>query len=127
MEQVFEPTAERYWSAVGSTIDERGTHEYGPTTDAEWTALRDAATTIAEAGNLLLIDGRQVDRGDWVKFAREMIQAASEARDAAAGHDRKKVFDAGAALYDKCTQCHARYLVPMYPVPVTTQNPRIPE
>jgi hypothetical protein len=127
MEEVFEPAADRYWSAVGSTTDKNGTREYAPRTVAEWTAVRDAATTVAEAGNLLLIDGRTVDRQDWVKFAQEMIRAASRARDAAAAHDRQRVFDAGAELYDSCTQCHTKYLVPMYPVPVTSQPPRTPD
>ncbi len=108
-------------------MDSNGTREYGPKTDREWTAIRDAATTVAEAGNLLLIEGRRVDDGDWVKFTQEMIRAASLARDAAAAHDRQRVFDTGAELYDKCTQCHAKYLVPMYPVPVTTQPPRTPD
>ncbi|MBM4193022.1 MAG: hypothetical protein FJ202_01405 [Gemmatimonadetes bacterium] len=126
MEEVFETAADRYWTAVGSTTDKTGTHEHAPKTDAEWTAVRDAATTIAEAGNLLLIEDRRVDDGDWVKFTREMIQAASLARDAAAARDRQRIFDTGADLYDRCTQCHAKYLAPLYPVSATTKPPRTP-
>lgn len=127
MEEVFEPAADRYWSSVGSTMDKTGTREYSPKTDREWTAVRDAATTVAEAGNLLLIEGRRADDVNWVTFATEMIQAASLARDAAAARDRQGVFDRGAELYDKCTQCHAMYLAPMYPVPVTTNPARTPD
>lgn len=127
MEEVFEPAADRYWSSVGSTMDKAGTREYSPKTNKEWTAVRDAATTVAEAGNLLLIEGRRADDVDWVKFAKEMIQAASLARDAAAARDPRGVFDRGAELYDTCTQCHAMYLVPMYPVPVTTNPARTPD
>jgi hypothetical protein len=127
MEEVFEPAADRYWTSVGSTTDRDGTREYAPKTDAEWIAVRDAATTVAEAGNLLLIEARAAGRADWVRFAQEMIRAASIARDAAAARDTKRVFDAGAELYDRCTDCHARYLAPMYPVPVTAQPPRTPD
>ena len=127
MDEVFEPAADRYWTSVGSTTDRNGTREFAPKTDAEWTAVRDAATTVAEAGNLLLIAERANGRQDWIRFAREMIQAASQARDAAAARDPKRVFDTGAELYDKCTQCHAQYLAPMYPVPVTSQPPRTPD
>lgn len=117
MEEVFEPTADRYWTAVGSTTDKNGTVEHAPRTPAEWTAVRDAATVLAEAGNLLLMDGRAVDRGDWATYTKEMITMASRARDAAAAHDKQRVFDAGAALYDACTQCHTKYMVPLYPLP----------
>ena len=36
---------------------------------------------------------------------------ADKAARAAEARDRKAVFDAGAEVYDACTQCHAKYAV----------------
>ena len=49
-------------------------------------------------------------------LAQALIKAALVARDAAIARDPKRVFDAGAEVYDRCTDCHAQYLVPLYPL-----------
>jgi hypothetical protein len=121
MWELFEPTADHYWQAVGWIEDKNGVKEIVPRTPAEWDAVRNAATTVAEAGNLLLMKERAVGRADWISYTQALIKAAIVARDAAIARDPKRVFDAGADLYDRCTDCHAQYLVPLYPL---TMKPR---
>jgi hypothetical protein len=38
-----------------------------PKNDREWNALRATALTLAESGNLLMMDKRARDQGDWIK------------------------------------------------------------
>ena len=120
MDEVFEPAADQYWSAVGSTTDKNGTVDHSPKTDEEWAAVRNQATVLAEAANLMMLEGRAVDRGEWLTLAKAMSTTAARARDAAIAHDRTRVFDTGAELYDSCVNCHAKYMVQKYPMPDVT-------
>ena len=80
MAEVLEPAANVYWEAVGSTTDARGTVEKVPKTDAEWTALRDAATIVAESGNLLMLDARARNHDEWMTLSRGLIDVGVRAR-----------------------------------------------
>ena len=113
MSDVIEPAADRYWDAVGSVSDKNGVTEHAPRTDEEWTAVRASATVVAESGNLLMMAPRALDRGEWMALARAMVTAGVRARAAAEARDTKRVFDAGADLYETCSGCHAKYLVPV--------------
>ena len=110
MAEVLEPAANVYWEAVGTTVDKRGTVEHVPKSDAEWAAVRNAATVIAESGNLMLITPRALDRDDWTRLARALVDVGERARRAAGSHDRAAVFDAGAEVYQACVNCHVRYM-----------------
>lgn len=111
MASILEPAAEVYWDAVGTVIDEKGTHEFAPTTEEEWAAVRNSAFVIAEAGNLLMMPGRLRDTGEWARLSRAMMDAGRLAIKAAEAKDKVAVFDVGAQLYDSCTNCHAKYAV----------------
>ncbi len=111
MAEVIEPAADTYWDAVGSTSDKNGITEHAPRTDEEWTAVRNSATTVAEAGNLLMMSPRALNQGEWMTLARGMVEAGVKAREAAQAHDVQKVFDAGADLYESCVKCHSVYVV----------------
>ena len=113
MSDVIEPAADRYWDAVGSVSDKNGVTEHAPRTDEEWAAVRASATVVAESGNLLMMEPRALDRGEWMALARAMVTAGVRARAAAEARDTKRVFDAGADLYETCSGCHAKYLVPV--------------
>lgn len=117
MDEVFEQAADEYWNAVGSTTDKNGTVDHAPKNDEEWAAVRNQATILTEAANLLMMDGRALNRGEWMTLSKAMSRAASRARDAAAAHDRTRVFDVGAELYDSCVNCHSKYMVQKYPMP----------
>ena len=73
MLDVIEPAADTYWSSVGTVMDENGTEEISPTTTAEWAAVRQAATIIAESGNLLLMPGRTQEDGQWTELSQALI------------------------------------------------------
>ena len=111
MAEVLEPAANVYWEAVGSTTDARGTVEKAPKTDAQWNAVRDAATIVAESGNLLMLDERARNHDEWMTLARGLIDVGVRARAAAEKHDTKAVFDMGADVYEACVSCHRIYMV----------------
>src|SRR5262249_10903834 len=46
------------WNAVGTVVDEQGFHDALPKTDQEWLDVRHAAVRMIEAGNLLMMPGR---------------------------------------------------------------------
>lgn len=109
MISVLEPAAEVYWDAVGEILDEDGVHEIRPSGDEEWAAIRNAAFVIAESGNLLMMNGRARDRGEWMAMSQAMIESGREALRAADARNSAAVFDAGAEVYYVCSECHAKY------------------
>jgi hypothetical protein len=111
MNWIMEPSADVVWDAVGTVYTEAGEESLQPETDEEWTAVRDAAATVAEAANLLLTPGRLRDRDDWVKHAHRLTEAAKEALDAAEAKDVDALFTAGGDMYIVCTECHMQYAI----------------
>jgi hypothetical protein len=111
MTGVLEPAADTYWDAVGTVIDEKGTHETAPSTDEEWAAVWRAALVVAESGNLLMVEGRARDRKEWMTLSRALVTVGKQAVAAAAARDPKAVFDVGGQLFEACTACHASYVV----------------
>ena len=111
MNSVLEPAAELYWDAVGYILDGNGVREIQPNNAAEWEEVRSAAFIIAESGNLLLMDGRARDRGDWTALSEALIETGQQAIKAADLRDASAVFDAGAEVYYACANCHAKYAV----------------
>ncbi len=109
MISVLEPAAEVYWDAVGEILDENGVHEIRPSTDEEWDAVRNAAFVMAESGNLLMMNGRARDRGEWTAISQAMIESGREALRAAEARNTAAIFDAGAEVYYVCSECHAKY------------------
>ena len=81
-----------------------------PKSDKEWKLVQDSALTLAEAGNLLMIPGRAKDRADWMKYAKSLSDAGSEAFKAANKKDAKSLEDIGNKIDDVCETCHAKYL-----------------
>ena len=111
MDEIVEPAANVYWEAVGSVTDSRGTREIAPKTDSQWVAVRNAATVVAESGNLMMLNERARNQDEWMNLARALIEVSEKARVAAEKHDTKGVFDVGADMYQACVNCHAIYLV----------------
>lgn len=109
MVSVMEPAAEAYWDGVGEVLTEEGVHQFRPLTEEDWTSLRNAAFVLAESGNLMMMDGRARDRGDWMDHSRKMVEAGRLALDAVDRRNPDAVFDAGAEVYYACRDCHARY------------------
>lgn len=111
MASVLEPAAEVYWDAVGTVVDERGTHEFSPQSQEEWDAVVAGAFVVAESGNLLMMAPRARDAGDWMAMSRKLVEVGQRAIQAAEARNKGAVFDAGAEVYDACTACHAKYAV----------------
>lgn len=109
MSAMVVPAANAIYEAVGTSISAAGVKEWSPQTDAEWTAVADSAVMLIEAGNLLLLGNRAVDRGDWVTMSRAMMQAAHAVQDAAAKKSVDGVFAAGDDITMACDNCHAKY------------------
>ncbi len=109
MLSVIEPAAEVYWDAVGVIMDMEGTYEISPRSSEEWEAVENAAFVLAESGNLLLLEERAQDRGNWVAISRAMIDIGKRAIEAAQARDPEAVFEVGGDIYLVCTGCHAVY------------------
>lgn len=111
MRHIINPAAETYWAHSGEVDDEKGANDRVPTAQAEWNINIDTAAQIAEAGNLLMMDGRARDPGGpWLKYAQALNAAGIAGMAAATAHDHDKTNDAGSAMYDACFQCHGRYI-----------------
>ena len=87
--------------------------EIEPKTDEEWTAVRNSAYVVAEAGNLLMMTGRAKDEADWMRLSQALVDVGQRAIKAAESKNKAAVFDAGAEVYDACVACHAKYALPV--------------
>ena len=89
----------------------------GPKDEAEWAAVRRAAVTLAESGNLLLLQGRARDRGAWMKDAKMLVDAGAAAYKAAQAKDPKALAAIAEPLDASCTACHKQYRPNVFPPP----------
>jgi len=80
-----------------------------PSNDAEWNALSNQALMVAESGNLLLMPGRAIDKGNWVKDTKLMIDAGAAAFKASRAKNIEGVRAVNDALYESCVTCHMHY------------------
>ena|SRR5881227_2063641 len=74
MNDILDPAADDVWGASGWIETKDGVVQRGPQNNEEWTAVRNRAMTVAEAGNLLMIVPRAKDGGQWMTFARARRQ-----------------------------------------------------
>jgi hypothetical protein len=110
MDAVTDPAADVIWGSVGTIITAEGTEERSPKTEEEWTAVRNAAVTVAESGNLLSMPGRAKDEAEWAKETQALTEVAVRLIKAADAHDKNAIFDLGAEMYGVCTSCHQQYV-----------------
>ena len=108
---VLEPAADVIWDSAGFILTEEGEVDLQPTTQEGWDKVRDAATVVAEAGNLLMMPGYRADEGDWVEYSTGLTQAALQARAAAEAKDADALFETGGYVYNVCRACHNRYII----------------
>jgi hypothetical protein len=142
MEGQVEPSSKFIWDAVSTENTAKGPVDHQPKTDADWKAVRLNALQLAEAANLLVMEGRRVahegqtlrdkpgptdylperaqqeidaNRATFVAFARALQDTAMAA---AASADKRSVdalLDAGGAIDEACEQCHKRFWYPEAP------------
>ena len=106
---IVAPAASVIYDSVATTVSAAGVEEKMPRTDAEWTHVANNAAMLAEAGNLLVMEDRAVDDGDWVKISRDLTAAATRALKAAEDRSPDGIIDAGGAINETCDTCHAKY------------------
>ena len=106
---ITNPAAYVVYEAVGTKTTTKGIEEIAPKTDEEWAKVGSAAAAVVESGNLMLMGGRAIDKGDWVKMTHDMMEQGKAAMKAAEAKDKDKIVEAGGELNTTCDNCHARY------------------
>ena len=109
MKGIVGPAAAVVFESVSTTVTEAGREDKFPRTDAEWEAVGNSAIALAEAGNLLMMEGRAVDKGEWIKMSKAMIDAAKVALKATEAKSADDVLSSGDAVNMSCDNCHRRY------------------
>ena len=109
MAAITGPAAAAVYNSVGTVVSVDGIKETAPQNDEEWAALGNQAAALVESGNLLLVPGRAIDNGDWVKMTQDFIEKSKVAMKAADSKSTDAVLSAGSDLNVTCDNCHARY------------------
>jgi hypothetical protein len=106
---ITNPAAYVIYEAVGTKTTATGIEEIEPKTDEDWQKVGSAGAAVIESGNLMLMGGRAIDKGDWVKMTNDMIEQGKKAMAAAQAKDKDKIVEAGGELNTTCDNCHAKY------------------
>jgi hypothetical protein len=110
MDHVIDPAARVVWANAGYVITAKGEEELWPKTDEGWHAVENAAVTVAESSNLLLLPGRPRGGEDWTRFAHQLSDAGMAAARAAEAKDKEGLFKTGGQIYEACLACHREYV-----------------
>lgn len=110
MESVLDPNADIIWDSVKWITTAAGTEEFRPRTNEEWTAVKHAAITLTESGNLLMLVPRAQDAEEWMKASQALIESGQAALEAIEKKDADELFTVGGYIYNACTNCHAKYV-----------------
>jgi hypothetical protein len=88
-----------------------------PKNDKEWAVVQDSAIAISEAAALISMPGRllsngqkvPLDRADWVKFTKELVDAGAASYKAAQSKNQDVVTLSLDRLSNACDSCHEVY------------------
>ena len=149
MRSMIDPAADAVWDAVVIEATADGIVETRPETEGDWLRLRRHAVTLAEASNLLLIEGRRIaaresrselpgidlhpdaiqelvaeDWNAWVETARGLRATSRVVLDAVEARDVDALLEAGTELDLACENCHAVFWYPGFadPRPAASGN-----
>ena len=103
------PHAQVVWASSGTIYTAKGVEERKPKSADEWLAVEASATTLTEAGNLLMMEGRAKDNGRWMDRARALREAGDAVHKAAKAKDVEALFERGGDLFEACQGCHFDY------------------
>jgi len=109
MKGIVGPAANRVFDSVQVSVTIKGTEEKVPQTEEEWEAIGNDAAALIESGNLIMMGGRAVDKGDWMKMAHAMIDASQVVMRAAQAKSPDQILESGEALNASCDNCHTKY------------------
>lgn len=137
MRSMIDPAADAIWDAVVTDATADGIVEIRPETEGDWLRLRRHALTLAEAANLLAIEGRRIaapesrselpgidlhpdaieelvagDWGGWVAAAQGMRATGRAVLDAVEARDIDALLEVGTALDLACETCHSQFWYP---------------
>ena len=111
MDGIVSPAAQVVYDSVATVVDKDGIKETRPKNDREWANVAGNAAALIEASELLKMEGRAKDQGDWLMIATAMGTAAAETRAAAQKKDPEAILMAGEKLNNSCDNCHRKYQV----------------
>jgi hypothetical protein len=109
MSAIVSPTSNAIFQSVQTNVSDKGTEEIFPRSDEEWAALGAQAAALGEAGALIMMPGRAIDQGDWIKMSQAMIDAAKQTLAAVAKKSPDAVLESGEAVNTSCDACHEKY------------------
>ena len=109
MKGIVTPAAMVVFNSVSTTVSIRGTEETFPRNDEEWEAVGNSAAALIEAGNLLMLGSRAIDKEDWVKMSQALIESGKLALKATEDRSAEGVLAAGEQVNSSCDSCHRRY------------------
>ena len=129
--------ADVVWNSVKTVVTKKGTEDFRPKNDEEWAVVRHGAITLVEAPNLLIMEGRKVDkpggksenpgielepeqieakinadRATWIKLAHALQDEARNVLKAVDEKNADALIDAGSRLDEACENCHVTYWYP---------------
>jgi hypothetical protein len=110
MNGILAPAAKAVFASVGTIVSGAGVEERQPRTDEEWEAVENSAAALSEGGNLLLLGRRAVDKENWTKISRNLIDAGQVAMKAAQAKDPDALLASGEAINASCDNCHQGYM-----------------
>ena len=147
MRSIIDPSADAIWDAVVTEATASGIIETRPESQDDWSNLRRHALTLAEATNLLAIQGRRIaspesrselpgidlhpdaiqtlveeDWNSWVRLASELHDTSLVVLDAVDAQSIDALLAAGTELDLACENCHARYWYPGHGDPRPDNN-----
>ena len=88
-----------------------------PKNDKEWAVVQDSAIAISEAAALISMPGRLLSNGqkvplerpDWIKFTKELVDAGAASYKAAQSKNQDVVVVSLDRLSNACDSCHEVY------------------
>jgi len=144
----IDKAADFLWDSVGTESSPKGPVDKLPKNDKEWAAVREQAVLLAEASNLLMMEGRVVahpgqklenppgegdltpeqslaainaDRATFVGFARALQATAASALKATEARDVDALLEAGGQIDEACEACHKKFWYPGAPTAPGTE------
>jgi len=109
MQGIMQPSALAVFNSVGTIITAAGVEEREPKTDEEWAVVGSHAAAMIESANLLRMDGRAIDQGDWMKWSQTLIDTTKVALKGIEAKDKEALFDSVEAINETCDNCHMKY------------------
>jgi cytochrome c556 len=80
-----------------------------PKNSQDWAVLRTQALTLAESGNLLMMEGRARDQKNWILESKMLVDIGGKAYKAAQAKDVEGIRALNDSLNAACVVCHYQY------------------